>query len=176
MEIDFKKIQKEVLENSAKGKASKGAIKGKASGTLTENACNLIINNIKEIKLLDNEDVLVLITGLAQNGVSHAGAPMVYNYKNKNLSTQELYHEIHKIVPTATTRQFCRTLRNKIGQIAEILGEEGDLSNKMRIKFPIISVKEAVWCSSFQTGNPNCPDRVRHWLSEDLTNRFPPKK
>jgi hypothetical protein len=172
MDIDLKKIEKEVLGQSVKGKVSKGSLK--ASGILTENACHAIINNIKEIKLLDKEGVLVLITGLAQNGASNK--PMVYNYKNKNLSTQELYHEITKIVPSATTRQFCRTLRNEIGKIAEILGQEGDLSSQMRIKFPIISLKEAVWCSCFQTGNPNCPDRVRHWLSEDLTNRFPPKK
>ena len=31
---------------------------------------------------------------------------------------------------------------------------------------------EKVWCSNFQTQNPNCPENIKKWLVENFRSRF----
>lgn len=43
----------------------------------------------------------------------------------------------------------------------ELLQEEGDLAKQMRRDDPQLQFSDAVWCSNFQTTNPQCPEKVR---------------
>jgi hypothetical protein len=50
--------------------------------------------------------------------------------------------------------------------------EQGDLAQQMRLEDPSVTEAEGCWCSSFQTGNANCPEKVRRWLTNNYNSRF----
>lgn len=71
-----------------------------------------------------------------------------------------------------TPRQFARTMANDIFRFAEIMEEEGDLARQIAMDYPNLTLKEKVWCSNFQTTNPDCPESMKAWLVTNFRNRF----
>jgi len=96
-------------------------------------------------------------------------------YEDSSLSASELLNIIRSVEKKGTNRQLARTLCKEIFQIAEILEIEGDLANQMQLSYPNMSKDELVWCSNFQTKNPDCPELVRKWLVKNYRERFPNK-
>lgn len=142
---------------------------------IDENTADKIVEEIRtKFKLESKEEALILITGLFQKGGSNksAGNSVKFTYNNNTISAQELQNTVIKIKKNATNRQFAKAISNDIAKIALMLKMEGDLSNQIKYEYPNLSITEAVWCSNFQTTNPNCPTKIRNWLVKNYRNRF----
>jgi len=145
------------------------------TGLLDHDTIENIIDLIKKTKKLnDYETVWILIAGLLQSGGTNKGTwnSIIFTYDNYFLSAQELQSLIKKVKKNATNRQLARTIADQIVEIAIELNISGDLAEQMRYEHPDLSEIEKIWCSNFQTTNPNCPKRVRNWLVFNYKNRF----
>ena len=71
-----------------------------------------------------------------------------------------------------TPRQLARTLNNEIFAVSSAYGEKGDLAAQYAKQNPNMTSEDAIWCSNFQSENPDCPGEVREWLLEDYRKRF----
>jgi hypothetical protein len=165
--INFDTLKEEIVETKQSSRPT---------AELSKETCTKVLHTIKEKKNLKNiNQALILTTGLAQNGGTNrnAGSSISYSAFNKTLNVSDLQSYLRaNNLNTATIRQFCRGLANEIAQTAEIIGQDGDLANQMGRDDPNITKAEAAWCSNFQTTNPNCPEKVRHWLLNNFKDRF----
>lgn len=142
---------------------------------IDENTTDKIVEETREIfKLNSKEEAFILITGLLQRGGSNKNAinSVKFSYNNTILSAKEFQNIISRIKKNITNRQFARSVANDIVKVGLLLGIEGDLSNQMKYEYPNLTKEEAVWCSNFQTSNPNCPPKIRNWLVKNYRNRF----
>ena len=142
---------------------------------IDENVITKIVEETKEkFKLSSKEEALILITGLLQKGGSNKNAAnsVKFVYDNSTLSAKEFKSIIQKIKKNMTIRQFAKYFANDIAKVSLLLELEGDLSNQMKYEYPNLTMEEAVWCSNFQTTNPNCPPKIRNWLVKNYRNRF----
>lgn len=133
--------------------------------------------NLKLLEILKIEDqttLFILITILLQGGGSNknAGNSVNVNYEGYTLTSKQLLEIIQQFKKKGTIRQYARGIANEIQKVASILEIEGDLAHQMRLDYPDLSIEDAVWCSNFQTRNPNCPENVRFWLNDNHKNRF----
>jgi sulfatase maturation enzyme AslB (radical SAM superfamily) len=146
----------------------------KVTNVLSESICDEILDKLKKKYQFDDAEVYIAITIILQRGGTNknGGNTVKVTLHNKNLTAQDLQNTINNIKKNATNRQFARTLANEIAQVALQLNIEGDLANQMRFEFPDLTQEEAVWCSNFQTINPQCPERVRDWLVQNYKYRF----
>lgn len=145
------------------------------NGVLDQNSIGNIIDLIKNNKKLDDyETVWILLAGLLQSGGTNRGAgnSVIFTYDDHSLAAQELQSLIKKVKKNATNRQLARTIADQIVEIAIELNIPGDLAEQMRYEHPDLLKIEKIWCSNFQTTNPNCPERVRNWLVLNYKNRF----
>ena len=133
----------------------------------------LIILTVK-IPAEEKETAWILLTGVLQLGGSNqkAGNSISYTVGEYTLTSQQLTNNIKKVVKNGTNRQLARSVANDVATIAITLNIPGDLHSQMALEFPNMSDAEKVWCSNFQTQNPNCPDNVREWLVENYKSRF----
>merc|ERR1712224_774217 len=138
----------------------------KISDLKNKNSKNLRVTNVLDVETVKN---IVLQRGGTNKGAGNATA---YTIGDFNMTAQSLQSVVTSVKKGATNRQLARALSNEIAQIALSLDIEGDLSNQMRYTYPDITSAEAVWCSNFQTTNPNCPERVREWLVNNYKSRF----
>lgn len=166
LKYDFNKINAIITES--KKKYQKIVL-------LNETLIDKIIEETwKKIKASSKEEAFIIIAGLLQkggankNGINHIN----FTYNNLTLSAKELRNIVCKIKNDLTMWQLAWFLANDIVKIAFLLEMEGDLSNQIRYEYPLLSLKESIWCSSFQTTNPNCPKKIRNWLVKNYWNRF----
>jgi replicative DNA helicase len=144
------------------------------TNVLSENICDEILEKLKEKYGFEDAEVFVVITVILQRGGTNKSATnnAKITLNGKSLTAQDLQNTIKIVKKNATNRQFARALANKIAQVALKLNIEGDLANQMRFEFPDLTQEEAVWCSSFQTTNSQCPEKVRDWLVKNYKYRF----
>lgn len=76
-----------------------------------------------------------------------------------------------------TVRQFARGMKQQIIDFfispqGMLHVRPGNLAKAMQLEFNDLSPEELIWCSDFQTYNPECPDRVRKWLVKNYRSRF----
>lgn len=156
------------LANSKKnGKSNKN------SGMLDEAKALNIIQNIAKSKNLEIVQVMVLVAGLAQHGASNKNVgTLTYTVDEKTLTNGEVNKAIANVDKNATPRQFYRSIRTDIQKIAEAFNEPGDLAKLMLQEHPNLTITEQTWCSNFQTNNPECPEIVKKWLTENAKKRF----
>lgn len=154
--------------------ASSNKSKEDIKGSINRTKCFKIVEKVKVKKgLPDLESAMTLITGLCQKGGSNKNAGnTIYERNGKSLSSSELHIIIEEIEKKGTIRQFARTMANDIANFAIIMEEEGDLAKQIKLQHPNLSNEELVWCSNFQTNNPNCPKRIKDWLVENYNKRF----
>ena len=141
----------------------------------TQEEVQKIIDLITEkLAITDSNITLILISGVLQIGGSNqkSGNAVSYNLGEYSLSSQQLNNFIKKVIKNGTNRQLARTIADEIAEIALTLNIPGDLHTQMLLESPNLSDIEKVWCSNFQTQNPNCPERVRKWLVENYRSRF----
>jgi len=140
---------------------------------LTREAAEKVVNIIAKKKGCNYTDATVLISGVLQKGGTNKGATDIsMEFDDLKLTTSELNSTVKMVEKNATTRQLARTLCQEIFDVCEVLEMPGDLSNQMLLEYPELTIEEQIWCSNFQTKNPNCPDRVREWLVDNFRNRF----
>lgn len=124
---------------------------------------------------VENKEITwILITGILQLGGSNqkAGNSISFRIGEYTLTSQQLSNNIKKIIKNGTNRQLARSIANEVATIAMTLNIPGDLHSQMALEFPNLTESEKVWCSNFQTQNPDCPDNVRQWLVENYKSRF----
>lgn len=141
----------------------------------SEEKVNLVLDEVQtKIGTESIEITYILITGVLQKGGSNAkaGNSVNFSFNNYSLSSHQLQNAIKKVVKNGTNRQLARTICDDIVDIALEFNIPGDLHAQMRMEYSDISDSEAVWCSNFQTTNPNCPERVRDWLVSNYRARF----
>lgn len=163
---------KSFLEAGVKKGAS-----NKKLGIMDEDKASKVIDAIVTLKKIEgaNKRVIAgaLVMGIGQNGGSNKNVGMVaYSLNDYTLSNIELNKVIASIDKEATPRQFFRGIRDDVQQLAAVFNEPGDLSKLMLVDNPDASIQEQTWCSNFQTNNPNCPEKVREWLSHNAKQRF----
>lgn len=143
------------------------------TGQMDQNQCNQVINAIQRNKGFDTPTkAFTIITGLCQVGGTNrnAGSRVSYVYDGKTLNGQEFATFCTQA--GGTPRQFARTMASVISRVALKLEEPGDLSRQMRLDHPNLTLEDAVWCSNFQSQNPDCPEPVQIWLSKNYKRRF----
>jgi len=138
-----------------------------------------VIKTLQEKKKCSETVAVCLIAGLAQKGGTNKSATNSATFslnigKNKpvSLTAQELINIIKLHEKSGTIRQLARSLADEIYELATALKIDGDLASQMRYDYPELSFEDAVWCSNFQTTNPNCPTNVRDWLVNNYKSRF----
>jgi hypothetical protein len=169
MNFDLDKIK--TLAATAEGKKKTNRI----SNIFDNEMVNQIIEDIKTKKFIEtNETVWILVTGVLQRGGSNqkAGNAIKYDFGEDSLTSQELQKFVKTHQKNGTNRQLARSIANEIAKIALEFKIPGDLHAQMKFEYPNMTEDEAVWCSNFQTTNPNCPDTVREWLVDNYRSRF----
>jgi hypothetical protein len=157
-----------------KVKELKSGSNNTAVGLLTASQTEAVLKKVMEKKKCSREEAMALAAGLCQrSGTNRTASSNVAYQINGNVLTATEFQKICAEEGKGTARQFARTMADTIVEFSRILGEEGDLARQMRFDDPTISSEEAVWCSNFQSGNPNCPETARTWLTQDLRRRFP---
>ena len=128
----------------------------------------------ENLKIEEPINLSVLITILLQGGGSNknAGNSISAKFENYTLTSKQLLEVIKQFKKNGTIRQYARGVANQVHEVADSLELEGDLAQQMRLEHPDLSLKDAVWCSNFQTRNPKCPKNVRSWLNKNHKNRF----
>lgn len=152
---------------------------GKTVGSMTQSQCEEVIILVKKNLGIEPESpddfnlTMALIAGLRQSGGTNrnAGSNVAYTLKGHTLNAQKFLRFCQAVVKGGTARQFARAMYNEIHEFTEAL-EEGDLARQMRLDLPRLTKKEAVWCSNFQSENPNCPEIDRSWLVSNRKSRF----
>lgn len=170
--IDYKILETLKTNNTSK--------KNSISNTMSESQCLKVFNHLREnYKDPINETTLsILITGLLQSGGSNknAGNSVSYHFSDTDgehtLTASQLLNAIKKVDKKATPRQYAKGVASMVAELATFFEIEGDLASQMKLTHPDLSVQDAVWCSNFQTHNPNCPHMVRNWLVENYKSRF----
>mmetsp|Transcript_12518 Transcript_12518/g.32319 ORF Transcript_12518/g.32319 Transcript_12518/m.32319 type:complete len:213 (-) Transcript_12518:555-1193(-) len=160
------------LKERFKGKAGQYGQGSQIYSTISPKTVEDIIGIITKKKNVDSEVAMVLITGLAQSGGANKNSNCSYKALDATLSAHELLQAIQTVQKEGTNRQFFRCIRDQIAEIATALEEEGDLAGQLRLEMPTATLEEAVWCSSFQTTNPKCPENTRKWLVHNHQKRF----
>nr|YP_009492244.1 hypothetical protein [Pseudopediastrum sp. CL0201VA]AWI68896.1 hypothetical protein [Pseudopediastrum sp. CL0201VA] len=100
----------------------------------------------------------------------NAGGKVKAIYADKELNSSQFTNFCRG--EGGTPRQFARAMGTIIANAAMKLGEPGDFSRLMRLDQPNLSDEHAVWCSNFQSQNPDCPEVVQTWLRENYNKRF----
>ena len=137
-----------------------------------------IINEIIiKLELPENngqDTAWLLVAAVLQLGGSNqkAGNSISYTVNNFTLTSQQLNNIVKKITKSGTNRQLARSISDNIAEIATHLNIPGDLHSQILLEHPDLTNYEKVWCSNFQTQNPNCPERVREWLVNNFKSRF----
>jgi hypothetical protein len=168
---DLNKIAQ--LHSQFKKNTEKGNLKN--VNKFTKDEVKKIIDLItKNLSITDNNITMTLITGVLQLGGSNkkTGNAVSYNLGEYSLSARQLNNFIKKIIKNGTNRQLARTLADEIAEIAIVLNIPGDLHSQMLLEFPNLTETEKIWCSNFQTQNPNCPEKVKKWLVDNFRSRF----
>jgi len=129
---------------------------------------------LETLKIEDQTTLLILITILLQGGGSNKNAGNSVNaiYEGHTLTSKQLLEIIQQFKKKGTIRQYARGIADEIQTVASILEIEGDLAHQMKLDYPDLSIEDSVWCSNFQTRNPNCPENVRFWLNHNHKKRF----
>ena len=169
--IDFNKVTE--LYNANEASSSRRNVKN-LNKFSTESVKKIIESIVVNLKLNEDETAWILITGVLQLGGSNqkAGNSVSFTVSEYTLTSQQLNNAIKKITKNGTNRQLARSISNEVAQIALALNIPGDLHSQMALECPNLSETEKVWCSNFQTQNPNCPDNVREWLVANYKSRF----
>lgn len=154
----------------------------KDNGIMTKELCEKTIEVLKAIKKWDsNEITFAMIVGVVQQGGSNKlnnNKNITFEMDKIKLTSTELHEAINKATinlkkkKNYTVRQFCRTMGDEIAEFAAIMELEGDLTQKMRLDVSDLSPEDAIWCSNFQTRNPNCPKKVKDWLVSNFKQHF----
>lgn len=169
--IDFNKVTE--LYNANEASSSRRNVKdlNKFSTEIVE---KIIENVIINLRIDESETAWILITAVLQLGGSNqkAGNLISFTVNQHTLTAQQLNKIIRKTIKNGTNRQLARSIANEVAQIAISLNIPGDLHSQMSLEYPNLSDTEKVWCSNFQTQNPNCPDLVRDWLVKNYKSRF----
>jgi hypothetical protein len=142
---------------------------------MSEEECKKIITSIKVCGGFESDtQALIAIAGLCQLGSTNrnAGRLITYTYKVKSISAGDLINICQSSKGGGTPRQFARAMGTIIAKIAINLNKPGDLSRQMKLNHPNLTLEEEVWCSNFQSSNPDCPNIGREWLPDDFRKRF----
>ena len=118
-----------------------------------------------------DQDTIILLTIIAQRGGANAKAKVIHAYDKIETSSEFILKCVKQICPEGTVRQLFKSIRNVIADYAKILQLEGDLGRQIRKDIPDITMEESVWASTFQTGNPDVPTRIKTWLANDRRTR-----
>ena len=145
------------------------------SNKFSEETVQTILSEIISTLGIDQPEIAwILIIGVLQTGGSNqkAGNSISYTLNEFTLTSQQLNNIIKKITKNGTNRQLARSIADDIVDISISIDLPGDLHAQMLLEHPDLTNLEKVWCSNFQTQNPNCPDRVREWLVINYKSRF----
>jgi hypothetical protein len=146
----------------------------RTTSALNDETALKVVETIEKKKDCSTTVALLLVAGVVQRGGTNksAGTSTNFEFNGKTLNAQELQNIVTSLSNKGTNRQLARALSNEIAEVALAANIEGDLANQMRYDHPDLTTTEAVWCSNFQTTNPNCPPKVRDWLVNNYKNRF----
>lgn len=143
-------------------------------GNINRSKCFKVIEKLKIKKKFENQETaMAMITGLVQNGGSNKSAGnIIFERNGLTLNSNELHSCIIEVEKNGTIRQFARTMADDIVEFAKVMEEEGDLAKQIKLQYSDLKIDDLVWCSNFQTKNPNCPRKIRNWLVENYNKRF----
>jgi hypothetical protein len=142
---------------------------------MTNEECSKFLTYIKTKCGFENKkDAMIAIEGLCQLGATNrnAGRAIIYTWKNKLITSEQLWAAFSNSKRQSTPRQFARGCATTIGKIAVQLDEPWDLARQMKMDNPEITRYEECWCSTFQSANPNCPAVTRFRLRDNFRKRF----
>lgn len=146
----------------------------RTTGEAPRAQCMKVVEEMQKMKGLNSkEKAMAIISGICQRGGTNRSANTIsttFGIQGAFANSKEFGDVCKKY--GMTPRQFARTMASDIYKFAEIMQEEGDLSRQMAADYPNLSMEERVWCSNFQTTNPDCPENVRAWLVNNFRNRF----
>lgn len=147
----------------------------KSSGLMTDTEIKKVLDYCTEKGGFENiTDTMVAIAGLCQVGATNknAGKMLSYSYKTKTIGAKDFWDACQQAKKNGTPRQFARTKGSLIAKIAIQLQEPGDLARQMTLDRADLTMEEMVWCSNYQSTNPDCPEKVRNWLRDNFHKRF----
>lgn len=147
----------------------------KSTGLMSEAEVQKVVEYCKEKGKFENvNQTMVALAGLCQIGATNknAGKMISYTYMDKTIGAKDFWDACQQAKRNGTPRQFARTNSSLIAKIALQLQEPGDLSRQMTLDKADITMEEMVWCSNFQSANPDCPEEVRNWLRDNFHKRF----
>lgn len=59
-------------------------------------------------------------------------------------------------------------MADDIVEFAKVMEEEGDLAKQIKLQYSDLKIDDLVWCSNFQTKNPNCPKKNKKLARREL--------
>jgi len=173
--FDTKDITKDILELK---KAGKKISSTKSDGFMDEQLAKEVIAKVAELKYSGQKDkiaqAMILIAKLGQDGASNAniGTLKVTDNHDVSLTNIELKTIVNEKKKGATMRQFYKTIRDDVAQVAKLLNFPGDLAKQMQAEDSNVTAEELIWCSNFQTKNKNAPAKINDWLCKNAKEHF----
>jgi hypothetical protein len=143
-------------------------------GNINRVKCFKIIEKVRTKKKFESQEIaMAMITGLVQNGGSNKSAGnTIFERNGLTLSSNEFHSCIIEFEKNGTIRQFARTMADDVIEFARAMEEEGDLAKQIKLQYSDLNIEDLIWCSNFQTKNPNCPKKIKNWLVENYNKRF----
>lgn len=171
-QLDFKIDLDEVKKASA---LDKDFNTKQHQGHVSEELTQRIVTAVKKkLNYSSDADAMVMIAALCQMGATNKGGlhQIEFVYKNVRMSGLNLNLLIKEVGKGTTVRQFAKTHATLIHSVALTLGIPGDLAKKRELDVGRQDLEDSVWCSNFQTKNPDCKKEVRQWLLDNFKSRF----
>lgn len=144
-------------------------------GRASETAKERILEDLTKQAGGTAEGTLIMVAGLMQSGATSKKqfAKNAEEWGGARITIGMLRNACsnHK----TTVRQLARGMANDIIEVMKGMGEYaqgGNLSKRYQAEFPEATIEQLIWVSDFQTFNPECPEEVKKWLTNDYHSRF----
>jgi len=145
-------------------------------GEASTESCKRVLLRIQRFSRSPNlGEVVINVAILLQKGATSPKASSSQkNTWGQSTVDIEMIRNACKL-ESITVRQFARGMKDVVANKMLLLGPyaaKGNLSRKASLDIENITLEEEIWASDFQTYNPNCPERVKKWLSNNYEMRF----
>jgi hypothetical protein len=144
-------------------------------GQLTETQKGRVVEDLCVATKGGETDVMIVIAILLQKGATSKKqlAKVTEEWNDVKISTGMLRNACssHKV----TVRKLARAISSDVIGIMKSMKEHaypGNLAKRYLLENPDAKIEELIWVSDFQTFNPECPEKIKEWLTKDFNERF----
>jgi len=137
----------------------------------------------EELKLPSDKETLIVLTILFQKGgtARQCDGNLEAKIGDKTVKLAQIRSSLKNCRLPKSERKLARSVASILQQIAEVYNIPGNLASVISSRPDFegqLNDKDKTWLSDFQSGNPDCPEKLRQYINKhfsNLTNKKKPK-